>query len=186
MRTAWRWWPIARSRAATPRTTQVLARIGAAHKKTAAQISLRYLVQQNIVVIPRTSKVERLTENTALFDFTLERRRDGRDRRAGAAATAASSIGPIPAAPSGISVRALTGWRALLTPSHNALPPIPPPEAPAGGMTEHSEAGQVAAALPIRHPEFPVRLKKTRENYFAEVSARLAHSQRHTVRSAPA
>jgi len=49
----------------------VLARIGAAHKKTAAQISLRYLVQQNIVVIPRTSKVERLTENAALFDFTL-------------------------------------------------------------------------------------------------------------------
>ena len=41
------------------------------HKKTAAQICLRYLVQQNIVVIPRTSKLERLTENAAVFDFTL-------------------------------------------------------------------------------------------------------------------
>jgi 2,5-diketo-D-gluconate reductase B len=28
-------------------------------------------VQQNIVVIPRTSKVERLAENAAIFDFTL-------------------------------------------------------------------------------------------------------------------
>ncbi len=60
--------PIARGNA---KNDEVLARIGAAHKKTAAQISLRYLVQQNIVVIPRTSKVERLTENAALFDFTL-------------------------------------------------------------------------------------------------------------------
>jgi 2,5-diketo-D-gluconate reductase B len=55
------------------RKNQVLARIGAAHKKTAAQICLRFLVQQNIVVIPRTSKVERLAENAAIFDFTLSR-----------------------------------------------------------------------------------------------------------------
>jgi 2,5-diketo-D-gluconate reductase B len=53
------------------RRNEVLNRIGAAHKKTAAQICLRYLVQQNIVVIPRSSKLERLTENAALFDFTL-------------------------------------------------------------------------------------------------------------------
>ena len=60
--------PIARGNA---KNDKLLARIGAAHKKTAAQICLRYLVQQNIVVIPRTSKLERLTENAALFDFTL-------------------------------------------------------------------------------------------------------------------
>ncbi len=60
--------PIARGNA---KNDAVLARIGAAHEKTAAQISLRYLVQQTIVVIPRTSKLERLTENAALFDFTL-------------------------------------------------------------------------------------------------------------------
>jgi 2,5-diketo-D-gluconate reductase B len=52
----------------------VLARIGAAHKKTAAQISLRYLVQQSVVVIPRTSKLDRLAENAAIFDFTLSER----------------------------------------------------------------------------------------------------------------
>ncbi len=60
--------PIARGNA---KNDKVLSRIGAAHKKTAAQICLRYLVQQNIVVIPRTSKLERLSENAALFDFAL-------------------------------------------------------------------------------------------------------------------
>jgi len=60
--------PIARGAA---RNDQVLARIGAAHKKTAVQISLRFLVQQDIVVIPRTSKLERLSENAAIFDFAL-------------------------------------------------------------------------------------------------------------------
>src|ERR1700739_3899254 len=53
------------------RNDEVLVRIGATYKKTAAQICLRYLVQQNIVVIPRTSKLERLSENAAIFDFAL-------------------------------------------------------------------------------------------------------------------
>jgi diketogulonate reductase-like aldo/keto reductase len=55
---------------------KVLAGIGRAHEKnkvpkTAAQVSLRFLVQQGIVVIPRTSRVERLSENLAIFDFEL-------------------------------------------------------------------------------------------------------------------
>jgi 2,5-diketo-D-gluconate reductase B len=50
---------------------KVLAKIGAAHDKTAAQVALRFLVQQGIVVIPRTSRVERLKENFAIFDFAL-------------------------------------------------------------------------------------------------------------------
>jgi diketogulonate reductase-like aldo/keto reductase len=49
----------------------VLARIGKARGKTAAQVSLRYLIQQGIAAIPRTSKVERLAENIAIFDFEL-------------------------------------------------------------------------------------------------------------------
>src|SRR5277367_513855 len=60
--------PIARG---AVRNDRVLARIGAAHNKTAAQVCLRFLVQQDIVVIPRTSKLERLTENAAIFDFML-------------------------------------------------------------------------------------------------------------------
>ena len=49
----------------------MLSRIGKAHGKTAAQVCLRYLVQQDIVVIPKTSRAERLTENAAIFDFQL-------------------------------------------------------------------------------------------------------------------
>ena len=56
----WRWWPIARWRAAAAHGNETLARIGEAHGKTAAQVSLRYLVQQGIVVIPRTNRLERL------------------------------------------------------------------------------------------------------------------------------
>jgi diketogulonate reductase-like aldo/keto reductase len=77
--------PIARGGA---KNDAVLARIGKNHGKTAAQVCLRYLVQQQIVVIPRTSKVERLMENFAIFDFDLSSaemaeiaglaRRDGR------------------------------------------------------------------------------------------------------------
>jgi diketogulonate reductase-like aldo/keto reductase len=62
--------PIARGNA---RNDKTLARIGAARKKTAAQVCLRYLVQQNIVVIPRTSKLDRLSENAAIFDFELSK-----------------------------------------------------------------------------------------------------------------
>jgi diketogulonate reductase-like aldo/keto reductase len=60
--------PIARGGA---QGDEVLARIGKAHGKSAAQVSLRFLVQQGVAVIPRTSKVERLQENLALFDFEL-------------------------------------------------------------------------------------------------------------------
>jgi 2,5-diketo-D-gluconate reductase B len=60
--------PIARGQVKGDR---VLARIGKAHDKTPAQVCLRYLVQQAIVVIPRTSRPERLAENFAIFDFKL-------------------------------------------------------------------------------------------------------------------
>jgi diketogulonate reductase-like aldo/keto reductase len=60
--------PIARG---TIKGNLVLTRIGAAHDKTAAQVCLRFLVQQQIAVIPRTSKIERLSENAAIFDFDL-------------------------------------------------------------------------------------------------------------------
>lgn len=60
--------PIARGSA---KYDAVLARIGKVHGKSAAQVSLRYLVQQGIGVIPRTSRVERLSENINIFDFEL-------------------------------------------------------------------------------------------------------------------
>ncbi|MCZ7657296.1 MAG: aldo/keto reductase [Xanthobacteraceae bacterium] len=60
--------PIARGRVPGNET---LARIGARHGKTAAQVSLRWLVQQGIIVIPGTSKEERVAENFAILDFAL-------------------------------------------------------------------------------------------------------------------
>jgi 2,5-diketo-D-gluconate reductase B len=49
----------------------VLVRIGKAHGKSAVQVCLRWLVQQDIAAIPRTSKPDRLKENIGVFDFTL-------------------------------------------------------------------------------------------------------------------
>jgi diketogulonate reductase-like aldo/keto reductase len=60
--------PVAKGKIKTDAT---LAQIGHAHGKTPAQICLRWLVQQNAVAIPRTSRVERLSENIGVFDFEL-------------------------------------------------------------------------------------------------------------------
>ena len=60
--------PIARGRVPG---NEVLTRIGEKYGKTAAQISLRWLVQQGIIVIPGTSKLERVAENFAVQDFAL-------------------------------------------------------------------------------------------------------------------
>jgi 2,5-diketo-D-gluconate reductase B len=49
----------------------VLESVGQTHGKSAAQVCLRWLTQQGIVVIPRTSKVERLEENLNILDFKL-------------------------------------------------------------------------------------------------------------------
>jgi 2,5-diketo-D-gluconate reductase B len=60
--------PVAKGRI---KNDQALARIGQAHGKTAAQVCLRWLVQQNVAAIPRTSRIERLSENIDIFDFAL-------------------------------------------------------------------------------------------------------------------
>jgi len=41
------------------------------YKKTAAQIALRWGIQRNTVVIPKTSRLDRLKENFEVFDFEL-------------------------------------------------------------------------------------------------------------------
>ncbi|MBB1094290.1 aldo/keto reductase [Rhodopseudomonas palustris] len=60
--------PIAQGHA---KQNEVLTRIGAAHGKSAAQVCLRWLVQQNVAAIPRTSRIERLSQNIDVFDFEL-------------------------------------------------------------------------------------------------------------------
>jgi diketogulonate reductase-like aldo/keto reductase len=50
----------------------VLEEIGATHGKSAVQVSLRWLIQQkDVVVIPKSSKAERLKECLDIFDFNL-------------------------------------------------------------------------------------------------------------------
>ena len=80
---AWPWSPIVRSRRGRIRGDETLTRIGQAHGKTVAQICLRWLVQQNVAAIPRTSKIERLSENIEIFDFVLSEEEMGADLRDG-------------------------------------------------------------------------------------------------------
>ena len=49
----------------------VLKEIGMAHGKTAAQIALRFLIQSDVVVIPKSTHKERMEENFNVFDFVL-------------------------------------------------------------------------------------------------------------------
>jgi len=60
--------PIARGNI---KSDQVLQHIARAHGKSPAQVCLRWLTQQGIAVIPRTGRVERLTENIASLGFDL-------------------------------------------------------------------------------------------------------------------
>lgn len=49
-----------------------LIAIGEKYGKSAVQVTLRWLIQQDdVIAIPRTSKPERLKENLAVFDFRL-------------------------------------------------------------------------------------------------------------------
>jgi len=60
--------PVAKGKIKNDKT---LTRIGYRHRKSPAQICLRWLVQQNVSAIPRTSRLERLSENIDIFDFLL-------------------------------------------------------------------------------------------------------------------
>lgn len=48
-----------------------LAAIGEKYGKTAAQIALKFLIQKGLIIIPKTTHKERMTENISIFDFTL-------------------------------------------------------------------------------------------------------------------
>lgn len=50
---------------------KTLVEIGKKYCKTAAQVALRYLIQNNVVVIPKTVHKDRMKQNFNVFDFEL-------------------------------------------------------------------------------------------------------------------
>lgn len=52
-------------------TDKTLIRIGENHKKSAAQVMIKYQIQRGVSVIPRSISKERLKENLNVFDFNL-------------------------------------------------------------------------------------------------------------------
>lgn len=49
----------------------IIQNIAAEHKKTAAQVLLRHLLQLGVIIIPKSSSPERIKSNIDLFDFAL-------------------------------------------------------------------------------------------------------------------
>ncbi len=52
-------------------TNETLINIGKKYAKTGPQVALRYLTQRGVVVIPKSTHVERMEQNLNIFDFTL-------------------------------------------------------------------------------------------------------------------
>jgi 2,5-diketo-D-gluconate reductase A len=52
-------------------TNPVLTEIGAAHGKSVAQVVLRWLIQRDVVVIPKSVRPDRMVQNLDVFDFEL-------------------------------------------------------------------------------------------------------------------
>ncbi len=50
----------------------LLAEIGRAHGKSAAQVALRWAVQSGVIALSKTANPARVAENAAIFDFALE------------------------------------------------------------------------------------------------------------------
>ena len=55
-----------------------LSQIGAGYGKSVAQVVLRWLIQRQVAVIPKSVRPERMAENLQVFDFQLTDQEMGR------------------------------------------------------------------------------------------------------------
>lgn len=62
------WSPLAQGKIADD---AVIGEIARAHGKTNGQVTLRWIIQQGVIAIPRTTKESRAVENLGIFDFEL-------------------------------------------------------------------------------------------------------------------
>lgn len=65
------WGPLAEGRHGIF-THPLLSKIGAKYGKTPAQVALRWNVQRGVVVIPKSTRAERIRENFDIWDFALD------------------------------------------------------------------------------------------------------------------
>ena len=65
------WGPLGECRLIQLMRSPLLLHIAQRYKKSVAQVILRYNVQRGIIVIPKSSHIERMKENIDIFDFTL-------------------------------------------------------------------------------------------------------------------
>jgi 2,5-diketo-D-gluconate reductase A len=85
------WSPIGRGGLLSEST---LVEIAAKHKKTPAQVVIRWHLERGLIVIPKTVRLERLKENIGAFDFTLD---DDDMKRIEALDSSGGRMGPDPA-----------------------------------------------------------------------------------------
>lgn len=52
-------------------TNEILAEIGGKYGKSIAQVALRWLIQRGVIIIPKSTHVERMQQNLDIFDFNL-------------------------------------------------------------------------------------------------------------------
>lgn len=52
-------------------TNPLLAGIGGKYGKSVAQVALRWLIQRGVIIIPKSTHIERMRQNIDIFDFSL-------------------------------------------------------------------------------------------------------------------
>jgi diketogulonate reductase-like aldo/keto reductase len=62
------WSPLARGKVFS---NKILKAIAKKHQKSVSQICLRWIIQHNVIVIPKSTSPKRIEENISLFDFEL-------------------------------------------------------------------------------------------------------------------